>query len=108
MSKSREFHRDEAGSSIGKAALLSAAAAVICVLGANFLSTMLQKGEFPIIAFVQPEGRAKRIATTAPGPVNGREAGNFRGVGVDMAATATIPGRPRSAPAASLSEKDRK
>lgn len=105
MSKLTEFHRDETGSLVGKVAFVSAALALASVLGANFLSTMLQKGELPIIAFVQPEGRSKGMAASAPPPARDKGAPMFPGAGVDMSATASIP---RLTTAVSPCEKERK
>ncbi len=108
MSKLREFHRDEAGSLLEKVALVSAVVALACVLGANLLSTMLQNGELPLIAFVQSDGHMKRLAKSAPAAATNPGAPSFRGAGVDMSTTASIPGGLRTAPSVSPCEKDRK
>lgn len=108
MSKLRKFHRDETGSLVEKVALVSVVVALACVLGANMLSTMLQKGELPLIAFVQSDGHLKRMAASAPVAAANRGAPNLGGAGVDMSATASIPGGLRAAPSVSPCEKDRK
>jgi hypothetical protein len=75
MSESTRFRRDETGSLVEKVALYSALLGLGCILGADLLSSMLQKGELPAVAFVRPEKR--RAAPTS--------------AGVDMSATASIP-----------------
>jgi hypothetical protein len=72
-----KFFRDRTGSMIENVALYSALLALASVLGADLLSSMLQKGELPAIAIVRPERRP--------------DAPDLRGVGVDMSTTATIP-----------------
>lgn len=82
MSQPTRFLRDERGSLVEKVALISAMLAVASVLGAKVLSTMLQNGDLPVVAFARPDKRPVGLAASAAGA---------RGVGVDMSATASIP-----------------
>lgn len=95
ISQSRRFLRDEAGSLVEKVALISGVLALAGVLGANLLSSMLQKGDLPTIAFAYPDKRP-----------NGTPAlRDQRGVGVDMSTTASIPVGRRGAVPVSPCEK---
>jgi hypothetical protein len=90
MSQPTRFLRDERGSLVEKVALFSAMLAVASVLGAKVLSTMLQNGDLPVVAFARPDKRPIGAAAAGPGA---------RSVGVDMSATASIPaGRRGAAP----------
>jgi hypothetical protein len=89
MSQATRFLRDEKGSLVEKVALFSVMLALASVLGANLLSTMLQKGDLPIIAFAHPDKKPN----VAGAPSSGAKA-----VGVDMSATASIPLQRRAAP----------
>jgi Flp pilus assembly pilin Flp len=97
MSQPTRFLRDERGSLVEKVALLSAMLAVASVLGAKVLSTMLQNGDLPAIAFARPDKRPIGVAATA----------GARSVGVDMSATASIPGGRHGAAPVSPCEKGR-
>jgi hypothetical protein len=89
MSQPTRFLRDERGSLVEKVALFSAMLAVASVLGAKVLSTMLQNGDLPALAFASPDRRPAGVAAAA----------GARSVGVDMSATASIPvGRRGAAP----------
>jgi Flp pilus assembly pilin Flp len=91
MSTTPKFLRDETGSLVERVALLGALTALVCVIGADLLSSMLQKGELPAIAFVRPD---KRHA--------GRQ--DVPGVGVDMSPTASFSAPGRGAAAVSPCE----
>lgn len=104
MSKLGRFHRDETGAMVEKLALFSAALTLACVLGANLMSTMLQKGELPVIAFVQSDGRAQRVAASAPPAAAKPKSPSFRNVGVDMSSTGSIPAGTRASTAVSPCE----
>lgn len=82
---------------------LSVAAFVFSVLGAKILSTMVEKGDFPIIAFVRSDQGMKRIANSAPVAQAPEIVTIVRSVGVDGVTTATIPHRAPAAPAPQLS-----
>lgn len=108
MPKLGSFHRDENGSMVENVALVSAVIALACVFGANLLSTMLQNGGLPVIAFVHADGQQKRLARSAPAAGAGQAGPIFKGTGVDMSTTASIPGAGRAAQGVSPCEKDRK
>lgn len=93
---------------VERVALVSAVVALICVLGANFLSTLLQNGELPVIALVHSDGHLQRLARSAP--IAGQKQGgpNVKGASVDMSATASIPGDVKASSGVSPCEKDRK
>jgi Flp pilus assembly pilin Flp len=100
MSLSRRFLRDESGALVERVALISAVLALASVLGANLLSSMLQKGDLPTIALAYPDKRPGGSSTMP----SLREP---RGVGVDMTTTASIPGDRRGAAPLSPCEKAR-
>ncbi|ATQ70019.1 MULTISPECIES: hypothetical protein [Methylosinus] len=79
---------------IERVALYCTLLALASVLGADLLSSMLQKGELPAIAFVHPDRR----------PPAGPQ--DFRGVGVDMTATGSLPSAAAARAAAPVSPCD--
>ncbi|MBY6243125.1 hypothetical protein [Methylosinus sp. Sm6] len=92
MSTTPGFLRDESGSLVERVALVSALLALVSVLGADLLSSKLQKGELPAIAFVRPDNR----------PAGAQD---LRDVRVDMSTTASIPAARRGAAAVSPCDK---
>lgn len=92
MSINPKFPRDETGSLVERVALVSALLALASVLGADLLSSKLQKGELPAIAFMRTDRRQ-------------HDAQELRGVSVDMSTTASIPAAGRGAVPVSPCEK---
>lgn len=105
MLQFRRFQGDRRGFGVERIALFAGAVAIASVVGANVLSRMLQKGEFPVIIFAPSEAQLKRLAksTSTPSPSEGAQ--TPKGAEVDLSATATIPGGPRAAAGLSPCDK---
>ncbi len=90
--------------SVWSLAALSAAACLCSVLGAKTLSNMFEQGDPPVLAFSRggADAAMRRLAASAPQPEAPQSVTIVRSLGVDGVTTATIPHKPSTTPAPTL------
>jgi hypothetical protein len=92
MLKLKHFLFDARGSA-GKAfALGMAVLGLTCVVAADMMSRLVQKGALPTILIIPSDQSLGRLANTAPtSEPNSLVKKVMRGIGIDMSATGAIP-----------------